>query len=88
MIPWRSSCISVSSIHCLAVRTSHGSGKSVIEPTYDGSEQVKLELTLGRGPEGLQGEGAGVWAVLNKSSMREIREQRFDLVRRPSSQAM
>lgn len=55
-------------------------GKSIIEPTYDGGEHVVFNLTLGRGEDGQQGEGLGVWAVSDKSVMRQIREKRWDLV--------
>jgi len=57
--------------------------KSTIEPTYDGSEGILFELTLGRGETGLQGEGVGVWAVVDKGLMRQTREKRWDLVRAP-----
>jgi hypothetical protein len=55
-------------------------GKSIIDPTYDGSEMIIFDLTLGRGSEGLQGEGLGVWALVDKSAMRGTREKRWDLV--------
>jgi hypothetical protein len=55
-------------------------GQSIIEPTYDGSESVLFNLTLGLGGEGKQGEGVGVWAVADKSSMRTLKEKRWDLV--------
>ncbi|WWD16133.1 hypothetical protein CI109_100558 [Kwoniella shandongensis] len=53
--------------------------KSIIEPTYDGSEGLVFDLTLGRGAEGLQGEGVGVWGLVDKSVMRETKEKRWDL---------
>ncbi|ORY28325.1 hypothetical protein BCR39DRAFT_449594, partial [Naematelia encephala] len=54
-------------------------GKMIIEPTYDGAEQITFDLTLGKGEEGKQGEGLGVWAVVDKGVMRNVREQRWDL---------
>ncbi|WVQ98909.1 hypothetical protein IAU59_006040 [Kwoniella sp. CBS 9459] len=53
--------------------------KSIIEPTYDGSEGLVFDLTLGRGEYGLQGEGAGVWAVVDKGALRQTRDARWDL---------
>jgi hypothetical protein len=55
-------------------------GRSIVEPTYDISEGIKFELTLGRGTEGLQSDELGVWAVVDKSEMRGVREKRWDLV--------
>lgn len=54
--------------------------KSVIEPTYDSSEGMIWHLTLGRGDAGLQGEGLGVWGIVNKSNLRFVKQQRWDLV--------
>ncbi|WRT67341.1 uncharacterized protein IL334_004311 [Kwoniella shivajii] len=53
--------------------------KSIIEPTYNGGENLIFDYTLGRGELGLQGEGLGVWAVVDKSALRETREKRWDL---------
>ena len=55
-------------------------GRSIIEPAYDASEGLVWGLTLGRGESGLQGEGFGVWAVVDKGQMRQVREKRWDLV--------
>jgi hypothetical protein len=51
-----------------------------VEPTFDVSEGLTFELTLGRGAEGLQSDELGVWAVIDKSSMRSVRQNRWDLV--------
>lgn len=56
-----------------------GTIMSVIEPTRDDAESLTVTLTLGRGTSGLQDVGAGVWAILNKAGMANIREKRFDL---------
>ncbi|ORX33760.1 hypothetical protein BD324DRAFT_638477 [Kockovaella imperatae] len=53
--------------------------KMIIEPTFDGSESLSWNLTLGRGETGLQGDGLGVWAVVDKGSIRQIRADRWDL---------
>lgn len=53
---------------------------SIIEPTADISEGFTFGLTLGRGAAGLQGEGLGVWALVNKNSLKKVKEQRYDLV--------
>lgn len=66
-------------IHDLVALIIH-LGKSIIEPTYDGGEYIVFNLTLGSGSEGRQGEGVGVWAVSDKSGMRQLREKRWDLV--------
>ena len=55
-------------------------GKSLIEPTAEFGESIVFNLTLGKGDDGKQGEGVGVWAVTEKSQMR-LREKRWDLVR-------
>jgi hypothetical protein len=55
-------------------------GRTVIEPNYDGAEGIVFDLTMGKGAEGFQGEGAGVWAVVDKDAMRETKEKRWDLV--------
>ncbi|WOO81359.1 UPF0674 endoplasmic reticulum membrane protein [Vanrija pseudolonga] len=52
---------------------------SIIEPTADISEGFTFGLTLGRGAAGLQGEGLGVWALVNKNSLKKVKEQRYDL---------
>ncbi|KAL1411050.1 hypothetical protein Q8F55_001997 [Vanrija albida] len=52
---------------------------SIIEPTYDVGEGLVFNLTLGRGNAGLQGEGLGVWALVNKNSLKKVKEQRYDL---------
>lgn len=52
---------------------------SIIEPTSDNSEALEVDLTLGRGASGLQGEAAGVWAIIDKGSLTKTRT-RFDLV--------
>lgn len=54
-------------------------GKALFEPTYDSSESLVFEATLGRGENGQQGEGPGVWAVVDKNAMRETRKKRWDL---------
>lgn len=56
-----------------------GIGKSIIVPTFDASEGLVWVLTLGKGDFGLQGDGLGVWAVVNKEVMRRVKEQRWDL---------
>lgn len=53
---------------------------SFIDPLSDSSESIVFQFTLGRGASGFQGEGAGVWAVVNKDGMAKFREKRFDLV--------
>lgn len=54
--------------------------KSITDPTADASEAIKCELTLGRGSEGLQGEGLGVFAIVEKGAMSTTRASRWDLV--------
>ena len=54
--------------------------KSVIEPTFDSSEGLVWNVTLGRGEAGLQGEGFGVWGIVHKSNLRSVKQQRWDLV--------
>jgi hypothetical protein len=54
--------------------------KSIIEPTYDVSETLLFNFTLGRGDQGKQGEGLGVWSIVDKSAMRETKANRWDLV--------
>lgn len=54
--------------------------KSVIEPTFDSSESLTWGLTLGRGELGLQGEGLGVWGIVNKGFLKSVKEKRWDLV--------
>ena len=61
-------------------------GKSILDPTYDGSEGIVFELTLGRGDAGIQSEGVGVWALVDKGVMRQTREKRWDLVSRLGEQ--
>lgn len=56
--------------------------KGVIEPTFDSSEGLVFGLTLGRGESGLQGEGVGVWSIINKSDLRSVKDKRWDLVSR------
>ncbi|CAD6567438.1 MAG: hypothetical protein TREMPRED_003625 [Tremellales sp. Tagirdzhanova-0007] len=58
-------------------------GRSIVDPTHDISEGILFELTLGRGDAGLQSESVGVWAVVDKDSMRQTREKRWDLVGGP-----
>ncbi|KAK4684873.1 PAT complex subunit CCDC47, partial [Tremellales sp. Uapishka_1] len=70
--------ISLLPLHDLAGLVVH-LAKSVIDPTYDGSENILFDVTLGKGESGLQGEGVGVWAVVDKSAMRETKEKRWDL---------
>lgn len=53
---------------------------SVIDPLAQTGESLIFQFTLGRGASGLQGEAAGVWAIVNKTGMAQVREQRFDLV--------
>ncbi|KAK8869605.1 hypothetical protein IAR55_000172 [Kwoniella newhampshirensis] len=65
-------------IHDLPSLITHFA-KSIIEPTYDGSEGLVFDLTLGRGSDGLQGEGVGVWGIIDKSALRETKEKRWDL---------
>lgn len=57
--------------------------QALIEPTSDKSEAIKCELTLGRGSEGLQGEGLGVFAIVEKGAMTSTRSNRWDLVSGP-----
>ena len=54
--------------------------KSVVEPTHDNSETLLFNFTLGRGEQGRQGEGLGVWSIVDKSAMRETKSKRWDLV--------
>ncbi|WWC60899.1 uncharacterized protein I303_103475 [Kwoniella dejecticola CBS 10117] len=70
--------VSLLPIHDLAGLVIHFV-KSIIEPTYDGSENINFDFTLGRGEYGLQGEGLGVWGIVDKSALRETREKRWDL---------
>ncbi|WWC69249.1 uncharacterized protein I206_103186 [Kwoniella pini CBS 10737] len=70
--------ISLLPIHDLAGLLIHFI-KSIIEPTYDNSENINFDFTLGRGEFGLQGEGLGVWGIVDKSALRETREKRWDL---------
>ncbi|WVW82862.1 hypothetical protein I302_104874 [Kwoniella bestiolae CBS 10118] len=70
--------VSLLPIHDLAGLVIHFV-KSVIEPTYNGAEQLNFDFTVGRGELGLQGEGLGVWGVVDKSALRETREKRWDL---------
>ncbi|GFZ45782.1 hypothetical protein JCM24511_03512 [Saitozyma sp. JCM 24511] len=72
------STITLTPLHDIASLAIHY-GKAIIEPAYDVSETVLFDLTLGRGADGLQGEGLGVWAIADKSAMRDIREKRWDL---------
>lgn len=53
--------------------------KGIIEPTFDSSEGLVFDATLGMGVDGLQ-DGVGVWAVVEKSFMRDLRQKRWDLV--------
>lgn len=55
--------------------------KSIVEPTHDNSETLLFNFTLGRGETGRQGEGLGVWSIVDKSAMRETKSKRWDLVR-------
>lgn len=57
--------------------------KSIIEPTHDASEVLLFDLTLGRGETGRQGEGLGVWSIVDKGAMRETKANRWDLVCTP-----
>lgn len=41
-----------------------------------------FDATLGMGVDGLQ-DGVGVWAVVEKGFMRDIRQKRWDLVSMP-----
>ncbi|OXG21659.1 hypothetical protein C366_01342 [Cryptococcus neoformans Tu401-1] len=52
--------------------------KGIIEPTFDSSEGLVFDATLGMGVDGLQ-DGVGVWAVVEKSFMRDLRQKRWDL---------
>ncbi|WWD01172.1 hypothetical protein V866_008112 [Kwoniella sp. B9012] len=70
--------VSLLPIHDLAGLVIHFV-KTIIEPTYSGAEQINFDFTLGRGELGLQGEGLGVWGLVDKSAMRETREKRWDL---------
>lgn len=54
-------------------------GKSLIEPTAEFGESIVFNVLLGKGDEGKQGEGVGVWAVTEKGQMN-LREKRWDLV--------
>lgn len=53
---------------------------SFIEPTKAEEPGLTLHYLLGRGTNGLQSEGAGVWGILNKNGMAGVREKRWDLV--------
>ncbi|WVQ78559.1 hypothetical protein IAT38_000645 [Cryptococcus sp. DSM 104549] len=53
--------------------------RSLIEPTFDGSEKIVWDLTLGMGADGLQGEGVGVWSVVEKGVMRDLKSKRWDM---------
>lgn len=55
-------------------------GRSIVEPTFDASEGFLFGSTLGRGEAGFQGEGVGVWALVDKGVMRQTKEKRWDLV--------
>lgn len=55
-------------------------GKSILDPTQDNAETIVWNLTLGRGETGLQGEAAGVWAIVDKGNLRQVRDKRWDLV--------
>lgn len=55
--------------------------KSIIEPAHDVSEVLLFNFTLGRGDIGRQGEGLGVWSIVDKGAMRETKAIRWDLVR-------
>ncbi|WVR05374.1 hypothetical protein IAU60_002388 [Kwoniella sp. DSM 27419] len=70
--------ISLLPIHDLAGLIIHF-GKSIIEPTYDSSENIQFDFTLGRGEYGLQGEGAGVWGIVSKDALRQTKQTRWDL---------
>jgi hypothetical protein len=54
--------------------------RMIYEPTYDAGEKIQFAFTLGRGDQGLQGEGVGVWAVVEKGFMRQFRAERWDMV--------
>jgi len=54
-------------------------GRSIIEPTFDLSEMMIFDLTLGRADSGLQSEGLGVWAIVDKGAMQQTKEARWDL---------
>ena len=54
--------------------------KTILEPTFDGSESLTWLLTLGKGDSGLQSDGLGVWAVVAKSQLKRVRDERWDLV--------
>lgn len=56
--------------------------KGVIELTFDASEGLVFDATLGMGVDGLQ-DGVGVWAVVEKGFMRDLRQKRWDLVSMP-----
>jgi hypothetical protein len=57
--------------------------KSIVEPTHDNSETLLFNFTLGRGEVGRQGEGLGVWSIVDKGAMRETKANRWDLVSDP-----
>lgn len=54
--------------------------KSIVEPTHDISEGLLFNFTLGRGEMGRQGEGLGVWSIVDKGAMRDVKATRWDLV--------
>jgi hypothetical protein len=57
----------------------------VFDPAYQNvgtEDEVVLDFTLGEGEQGQQGEGPGVWALVDKSGvLPTIRKERWDVVR-------
>ncbi|WVN86658.1 uncharacterized protein L203_101827 [Cryptococcus depauperatus CBS 7841] len=52
--------------------------RGIIEPTYQNGEKIEWDLTLGSGSDGLQ-EGVGVWGLVAKDGMKELKAKRWDL---------
>jgi len=71
--------LSLTPIHDLMSLFTH-LGKAVFEPTFDSHEVLVFDFTLGRGESGLQGEGFGVWGIVDKTSLRDTKDKRWDLV--------
>ncbi len=60
--------------------------RSMFDPAFEQQQHVQdeviLDFTLGEGSLGMQGEGPGVWAVVDKSGVLPvIRKERWDAVR-------
>lgn len=51
---------------------------AIVDPTTDNAEALEFDITLGRGSSGFQGDGVGVWAIIDKGVMTNERK-RFDM---------